>query len=110
MFEKLLQEAVDNYNNEGLQWCEAGWHQTSCDEEQNPPNKNFERVKFLKILDLWSWYCVCQFMRRAHEHMQQCHDVVFMDATPSFKTGTVGMLLSVMPAGAVSLGIIVRSD
>ena len=44
--------------------------------------------------------------------MQQSRDVVFMDATSSFdrQNSSIFLLSTVMPAGAVPLGIVVTSD
>ncbi len=51
-------------------------------------------------------------MKRAHEHVQQSRDVVFVDATSSFdrQNSSIFLLSTVMPAGAVPLGVIVTSN
>ena len=51
-------------------------------------------------------------MRRAHLYVQQSRDIVFVDATSSFDrlNSSIFILSTVMPAGAVPLGVIVTSD
>lgn len=124
LFEKL-QEAVDNYNcqneNAGggkalLQWYESiKQEQASAefssdeDDEMKPMTKKGknETSKSPMILVLCT-----PIMRRAHLYVQQSRDIVFLDATSSFdRHNTSFFLLStVMPAGAVPLGVIVTSD
>ena len=51
-------------------------------------------------------------MKRAHQYVQQSRDVVFIDATSSFdrQNTSIFLLSTVMPAGAVPLGVILTSD
>ena len=51
-------------------------------------------------------------MRRAHLHVQQSRDIVFVDATFSFdrQHTSIVLLSTVMPTGAAPLGVIGTSD
>ena len=51
-------------------------------------------------------------MRRAHQHVQQSRDVVFIDATSSFdrQNTSIFILSTVTPGGVIPLGVIVTSD
>ncbi len=118
LFQKL-QEAVDLYKDgKGkavLQWYDAGQDQAfsddSCDTEDelkpSKKKKKKQRCNTPMILALCS-----PIMKRAHEHVQQSRDVVFVDATSSFdrQNSSIFLLSTVMPAGAVPLGVIVTSN
>ena len=123
LFEKL-QEAVDTYNSQNedrgggqavLQWYDAGTGQTSevsesDNEEVEPPTK---KKKLTSANSTPMILAICTpIMRRAHQHVQQSRDVVFIDATSSFdrQNTSIFILSTVTPGGAIPLGVIVTSD
>ena len=119
----MFEEAVDSYNAEGggkavLQWYDAGKDDQAAsdgldsEEELMPPKKKKKSQKTATSVTPMILALCTPIMRRAHEHVQQSRDVVFVDATSSFdrQNSSIFLLSTVMPAGAVPLGVIVTSD
>lgn len=116
LFEKL-QEAVDSYERgDGkavLQWYDFAV-QSSDDEseEVKPKQKKKKKDQKEKQVSPMILALCTPIMRRAHLHVQQSRDIVFLDATSSFdrQNTSIFLLSTVMSAGAVPLGVIVTSD
>ena len=121
-FQKL-QEAVDLYNKDGkgkavLQWYDAGQDQAftddSCDTDVDELKlSKKKKAKKQRKYNTPMVLALCSpIMKRAHEHVQQSRDIAFVDATSSFdrQNNSIFLLSTVMPAGAVPLGVIVTSD
>ena len=126
LFEKL-QQAVDTYNNQNesesvrgqavLQWYDACKEQISeASDSDSDGDEIGPPIKIRKTNSTGSTpmiLAICTpIMRRAHQHVQQSRDIVFIDATSSFdrQNTSIFLLSTVTPGGAIPLGVIVTSD
>ena len=100
-----------------LQWFETGDQEQettgSEDDDIKPMSQNKKKTKLTETSSTPMILTICTpIMRRAHLYVQQSRDIVFLDATSSFDghNSSIFLLSTIMPAGAVPLGVIVASD